>query len=261
MEGAGLYAACEEAHVDWILVKAICDWADGQKELAADVAQPLAAQNAATFVLNALEMAPLKRDDASSRTGPASGDVQTLSVTPLLAPILDHPVPISRPGPLRVLRILEGYSKAGEVRIFDVTIANASDVQLILATFDVTWRYHVGRLRSIASGSLLKPLAQYVIKLPIDTDDELMRSRPTVLYPPIVVPPKTDAGSALATVRIQVEYFFDGRLDFHPCADWNIVFNIDILTTTNERCSIFSDFGWRGTEHERMRTVHEREDE
>lgn len=31
MEGAGLYAACHEHHVDWIVVKAICDWADGNK--------------------------------------------------------------------------------------------------------------------------------------------------------------------------------------------------------------------------------------
>src|ERR1035441_3460021 len=31
MEGAGIYAACQDAKVDWILVKAICDWADGHK--------------------------------------------------------------------------------------------------------------------------------------------------------------------------------------------------------------------------------------
>ena len=31
MEGAGLYVACQNSKVDWILVKAICDWADGQK--------------------------------------------------------------------------------------------------------------------------------------------------------------------------------------------------------------------------------------
>lgn len=31
MEGAGLYVACQDAKVDWIVVKAICDWADGHK--------------------------------------------------------------------------------------------------------------------------------------------------------------------------------------------------------------------------------------
>jgi nucleoside phosphorylase len=31
MEGFGLYVAAQNARVDWILVKAICDWADGNK--------------------------------------------------------------------------------------------------------------------------------------------------------------------------------------------------------------------------------------
>ena len=34
MEGSGLYAACQNEKVDWILVKAICDWADGDKRKA-----------------------------------------------------------------------------------------------------------------------------------------------------------------------------------------------------------------------------------
>lgn len=32
MEGAGLYAAAERAKVEWIIVKGICDWADGSKD-------------------------------------------------------------------------------------------------------------------------------------------------------------------------------------------------------------------------------------
>jgi nucleoside phosphorylase len=47
MEGAGLYAACQDRHVDWILVKAICDWADGHKEADKDARQATAARNAA----------------------------------------------------------------------------------------------------------------------------------------------------------------------------------------------------------------------
>jgi nucleoside phosphorylase len=53
MEGVGLYAAASEAKVDWILVKAICDWADGSKN---DAAQPLAARNAADFVRHVIEL-------------------------------------------------------------------------------------------------------------------------------------------------------------------------------------------------------------
>jgi nucleoside phosphorylase/tetratricopeptide (TPR) repeat protein len=62
MEGAGLYVACQNSKVDWILVKAICDWADGQKAKDKDARQQLAAHNAAAFVLYALQQAPLKRD-------------------------------------------------------------------------------------------------------------------------------------------------------------------------------------------------------
>jgi serine/threonine protein kinase/nucleoside phosphorylase/outer membrane protein assembly factor BamD (BamD/ComL family) len=58
MEGAGLYAAARDAKVDWILVKAICDWADGKKD---DVAQPLAARNAAQFVLHVLQLGGWRR--------------------------------------------------------------------------------------------------------------------------------------------------------------------------------------------------------
>lgn len=32
MEGTGLYSAAQRKKVDWLLVKAVCDWADGKKE-------------------------------------------------------------------------------------------------------------------------------------------------------------------------------------------------------------------------------------
>ena len=60
MEGAGLYVACQDAKVDWLLVKSICDWADGHKAQDKDERQRLAAYNAASFVLHVLQQAPLK---------------------------------------------------------------------------------------------------------------------------------------------------------------------------------------------------------
>ncbi len=59
MEGAGLYAAAERARVDWILVKAICDWADGHKSRGKRQRQQLAAQNAARFVLHVVRQGGL----------------------------------------------------------------------------------------------------------------------------------------------------------------------------------------------------------
>lgn len=51
MEGAGLYAAAAARQVEWILVKAICDYADGNKRQNKQANQAIAAQNAAQFVL------------------------------------------------------------------------------------------------------------------------------------------------------------------------------------------------------------------
>lgn len=65
MEGAGLYAACQDKKVDWILVKAICDWADGNKAHDKDTRQQAAAQNAARFVLHAIQLTPWERPGAS----------------------------------------------------------------------------------------------------------------------------------------------------------------------------------------------------
>ena len=56
MEGLGLYVACQDKKVDWILVKAICDWADGQKSQEKFKRQKKAANNAAKFVLSAINI-------------------------------------------------------------------------------------------------------------------------------------------------------------------------------------------------------------
>ncbi len=64
MEGTGLYVSCQDKNVDWILVKAICDWADGHKAQDRDARQQTAAHNAASFVLHALQFAPFKPPQA-----------------------------------------------------------------------------------------------------------------------------------------------------------------------------------------------------
>ena len=55
MEGSGLYAVAQRGKIDWILVKAICDWADGQKGVEKQARQQLAAANAAAFVLHTIK--------------------------------------------------------------------------------------------------------------------------------------------------------------------------------------------------------------
>lgn len=55
MEGAGLYDAATYHKVDWILVKAICDWADGKKRFKKAERQKQAADNAARFVIAVMQ--------------------------------------------------------------------------------------------------------------------------------------------------------------------------------------------------------------
>ncbi len=60
MEGAGLYAAAHGNKVDWILVKAISDWADGNKAANKQASQELAAARAASFVLHVIKQGGLR---------------------------------------------------------------------------------------------------------------------------------------------------------------------------------------------------------
>lgn len=55
MEGEGLHAAVTVPKIDWILVKAICDWADGKKHKQKQQRQEQAARNAAIFTLYVLK--------------------------------------------------------------------------------------------------------------------------------------------------------------------------------------------------------------
>jgi WD40 repeat protein/nucleoside phosphorylase len=54
MEGAALGTVEQRRKVDWILVKAICDWADGNKSEEKDERQKEAADNAAEFTLHVI---------------------------------------------------------------------------------------------------------------------------------------------------------------------------------------------------------------
>lgn len=55
MEGFGVYSAAERARIDWVIIKAVSDWADGTKRGGEADRQRRAARNAATAVLRTLE--------------------------------------------------------------------------------------------------------------------------------------------------------------------------------------------------------------
>jgi WD40 repeat protein len=54
MEGTGLYSSASRRKVDWIVVKAICDWADENKQHEKTSRQKLASENAILFTLHVL---------------------------------------------------------------------------------------------------------------------------------------------------------------------------------------------------------------
>src|SRR2546423_11353846 len=63
MEGIGVDSAAHRNKVDWILVKAICDWADEHKD---DAYQQLAAENAARFLLHVLQQGGLAENNSGA---------------------------------------------------------------------------------------------------------------------------------------------------------------------------------------------------
>ena len=59
MEAAGIYTGAFENNTDWIVVKAICDWADGEKGTNKNARQRRAAENAAQFVVHTIMLGGL----------------------------------------------------------------------------------------------------------------------------------------------------------------------------------------------------------
>lgn len=90
MEGAGLYIAASKAGVDWIMVKAICDWGDGNKT---DDYQREAARNAATFVLHIVQLGGLQHLRLSgNQTGEApSAGASVAEKTPVAKQLRENP--------------------------------------------------------------------------------------------------------------------------------------------------------------------------
>ncbi|MDP2219553.1 MAG: PQQ-binding-like beta-propeller repeat protein [Hydrogenophaga sp.] len=64
MEAVGLLTALDGTHTDWLVVKAICDWADGHKSQDKERRQQDAAENAAQVVKALIDSGSLYPDDS-----------------------------------------------------------------------------------------------------------------------------------------------------------------------------------------------------
>ncbi|NEO87852.1 MAG: SUMF1/EgtB/PvdO family nonheme iron enzyme [Spirulina sp. SIO3F2] len=64
--GAGLYSACQDSKVDWIVIKAIYDWGGEQINQNTDACKIEASQKVAEFVVHAMQQAPLTQHHSST---------------------------------------------------------------------------------------------------------------------------------------------------------------------------------------------------
>lgn len=83
MEAVGIQLTADRRKVDWLIVKAICDWADGTKGTASkERDQALAAENAALVVKTALDLGSLYGDGLPTSLGAHSDPGQSARPTP-----------------------------------------------------------------------------------------------------------------------------------------------------------------------------------
>lgn len=69
MEGVGLYVSASESKVDWIVVKAICDWGHKKNQVDKDAWQRLAAKNAVRVLKSTLDFGSLYKLEVTHPMG------------------------------------------------------------------------------------------------------------------------------------------------------------------------------------------------
>lgn len=90
MEGGGIYVACQEHKVDWIVIKSICDWADGTKGKNKTARQQKAAASAAAFVTHALLAVFLRGAPSQGREHEAGDAEAQVVVSPRALELLEQ---------------------------------------------------------------------------------------------------------------------------------------------------------------------------
>lgn len=83
MEGSGIYDASAREGVHWIIIKAICDWADGTKKVKKKERQQIAADNAIRFTFHMIEREGLssnkKNDGYNDSLSSFRNEVQSIA--------------------------------------------------------------------------------------------------------------------------------------------------------------------------------------
>ena len=146
---------------------------------------------------------------------------------------------------LRLRAVYEGDGKPWR-KPYDVILSNAGSEQRILTSFKVRWLYRMGIQSAIDHGEAVKPIEKYSILLPINTDEaHRLFEKSSDMYPPIVLPPQNASGPSVVSIRLEVLYAFQGRLNYHPNHDWNIFYEVWVQDDSHEELRILSR-SWRG---------------
>ena len=129
-------------------------------------------------------------------------------------------------------------------RSLQILLSNPSSKDIILHKFYVKWRYDHGMAAAIDQGKAIEPSVQYHFKLAIDTDNNTTQVQDIDMNPPISVPSDNGSGPGITMIEVEFSYYFDGRLDYHPCCDWNIIYDLEVIDINNVRTTIFTNRTW-----------------
>ncbi len=150
--------------------------------------------------------------------------------------------------PLQLIRIVIYNKPDISSNIFEITLANPTNQQIILKELRAKWKYYKGSCCSIGQGVCINSVADYIVDIPLDVTDENIQTRNINMSPIIVVPPRDNSGPSFTQFKVQFHYYFSGSLDWHPCSDWDILYSLDILDHKNASFNIFSNYNWRTKE-------------
>jgi nucleoside phosphorylase len=222
MEGAGVYAACHAQKVDWILVKAICDWADGNKAQGESLRREDAAGKAARFVLSALKRVPLA---AESRAQDIGGEHTEA---------LEQTDPISAEMGRRALAISKRPHGRASSPLFRIIVGGSFAAALLCfglyQSFRLTWIQlerdfvHLGDARS----SIFRPIEPSGIAKSYKFSMDRVPTKVEVRLIAKDVDPDPDNGPFLLVVngvraKFINEYFSDVKRNEEHTAPWREV--------------------------------------
>lgn len=128
--------------------------------------------------------------------------------------------------------------------VYDITIGNSTDSQVLLTQWKANWRYVRGQLTSGGgTGYLLAPIAEYILVFPVDPESAKVSKLEQPIYPSLVLPPGTMENPSLVTLRVQVHYNIIGPSSFHP-NDWDIYFDLAIMDREKNCIIVFDNKEW-----------------